>query len=75
MNILSLIGSRRTFGALSEGNIPFEIGHIIYMEINVSDVFFFLLYTRDIFKFGHEVLTECGKPGCEFFVQFLIVYS
>ena len=41
MNILSLIGSRRTFGALSEGNIPFEIGHIIYMEINVSDVFFF----------------------------------
>ena len=60
MNIKFLFGSRSTFGALWEGEIPFEIWHITDMETNVSK-----LYLRNFVKFGHEVFTECGKPGCK----------
>ena len=42
MNIISLFESRSTFGALWEGNIPFEIGHIRDMEVNVSNGLFAL---------------------------------
>ena len=60
MNIKLLLGSRSTFRALWKGEIPFEIEHIRDIETKVSK-----LYLCNFVKFGHEVFTECGKPGCK----------
>ena len=50
MNLMSLFGSRSTFGALWEGNIPLKIGHIRDMETNVGLFalfsWFFKIWTR-----------------------------
>ena len=40
MNVISLFGSRSPCGAVWEGKIPFEIGHIKDMEINTSNSYF-----------------------------------
>lgn len=56
MNLISLFGSRSTFGALWERNIPLEIGHIRDIETNVSNVifalfsWFFKIWTRSSHK-------------------------
>ena len=65
MSIISLYGSRSTFGALWEGNIPFEIGHIRDIETNVSNGVFLLSFSDFSHldtKFSQNVENHVANP-------------
>ena len=76
INIKSLFGSRITFGALWEGNIPFEKRHIRVMKTNVLTVFFGLsLYLFKIWTWSsHRMWKTRLQILCIVFVsQFGII--
>ena len=68
MNIISLFGSRSTFGALLEESIPFEREHTRYLERNLSNGLFAI--SSWFFKIWTQVLKECGKPDWKFCIIF-----
>ena len=76
MTIISLYRSRSTFGALWEGNIPFEIGHIRDIETNVSNGFscfllvIFHIWTRNSHRMWQTMLQN---PHIMFESQFGII--